>query len=273
MIILNGRKISEKILDNISKNLKKEKTKPSLAVVLVGNDKASELYVKIKEEKAKKVGIGFSLFRFKENANEKKILEKIKNLNNDEKINGIIVQLPLPKKFNTPKIISSINFAKDVDGFSSQGESSRNIPEPVFPTAIMKLLESSNQKLGNKKAVVISNSKLFGEVMSKILRKKKIKAEYVLKKEVKNNLARIKKADILVSAVGNKGIIRGEMVKNGAILIDGGISKKGKKVFGDIDFESVKKIKGFLSPVPGGVGPMTVACLLENVYLSSKRQK
>lgn len=270
MKILDGKKISEKILDDISKDLKKNKSKPGLAVILIGNDKASELYVKIKKEKSKKVGISFFLFRFKESSDEKEILEKIESLNDDKKINGIIVQLPLPKKFHTQKIINLINPKKDVDGFSSRGE--KNIIEPVFPMAIIKLLESSKQKIGGKKAIVISNSRVFGEMMSEKLRKKKINAEYILKKEIKNNIDKIKDSNIIVSAVGVKGMIKGGMIRSGTIIIDGGIFKKGKKVFGDVDFESVKNIPGFLSPVPGGVGPMTVACLLENVFLAFKRQ-
>ncbi len=277
MKILDGKKIAEKILDDISKDLKKNKSKPGLAVILIGNDKASELYVKIKKEKSKKIGIDFFLFRFRENSSEKTILEKIENLNHDKKINGIIVQLPLPKKFHTQKIIDAINPVKDVDGFHPENIKlflkGRGEIFPVFPQAIFKLIESSKQKLSNRKAVIISNSKLFGEIMLEALRKEKIKAEYILRKEIKNNLDEIKNSDIVVSAVGMKKVIKGEMIKSGAIIIDGGISKEGKKVFGDVDFESVKKIKGFISPVPGGVGPMTVACLLENVLLAFKSQK
>lgn len=276
MKILDGKKISEKILDNISKDLKKNKSKPGLAVILTGNDKASELYVKIKKEKAKKVGINFLLFRFKEKSDEKIILEKIKSLNDEKKINGIIVQLPLPKKFHTQKIIDAINPVKDVDGFHPENIKlfleKRGEIFPVFPQAIFKLIESSKQNLRNKKAIIISNSKLFGEIMLEALKKEDIKAKYILKKEISDNLEKIKKADILISAVGNREIIKGDMVKSGVIIIDGGISKKGKKVFGDVDFKSVEHLKGFISPVPGGAGPMTVACLLENVFLAFKSQ-
>lgn len=276
MDILDGKKIAEKILDGISKNLRKAKTKPGLAVILIGKDKASQLYVKIKKEKAKKVGIDFFLFKFKENLSEKTILEKIKSLNSNKKINGIIVQLPLPKKFNTQKIINAINPEKDSDGFHPVNIKlfldGKGKVFPVFPQAILKLIESSRQELAGKRAITISNSKLFGEVMSETLRKEKIRAEYILKKEIRNNLAKIKKAGILVSAVGSREIIKGGMIKSGAVVIDGGISKKGKKVFGDVDFDSVKNISGFISPVPGGVGPMTVACLLRNVLAAFENQ-
>jgi len=277
MKILDGKKISEKILDDISRNLKKNKSKPGLAVVLIGNDKASELYVKIKKEKAKKVGINFILFRFEEKTNEKIILEKIKSLNDEKKINGIIVQLPLPKKFHTQKIINAIDPVKDVDGFHPENiklflEGKGEI-FPVFPQAVFKLIESSKQELKDKKAIIISNSKLFGEIMREALRKEKMKAEYILKKEISDNLEKIKKADILISAVGSRGIIKSDMVKSGVIIIDGGISKRGRKVFGDVDSESTRNLSGFISPVPGGAGPVTVACLLENVWEAFRNKK
>lgn len=277
MEILDGKKIAEKILKDISRDLRKLKTRPSLAVVLIGNDKASELYVKIKKEKAHEVGIDFSLFRFKDDSDESVILEKIRDLSDDKKINGIIVQLPLPKKFNTQKIINAVSPAKDVDGFNPEniklflGNKDRFFP--VFPQAILKLVESSKQNIVGKSAVVISNSKLFGEIMSEALGKKKIKAGYVLKKEISDNTEKIKEADILISAVGRKGIVTSDMIKNGAIVIDGGISKEGKKVFGDVDLGNMKSLSGFVSPVPGGVGPMTVACLLKNVFEAFKSQR
>jgi methylenetetrahydrofolate dehydrogenase (NADP+)/methenyltetrahydrofolate cyclohydrolase len=266
MKLLNGKKTADAILKNIAREIKAKKTKPGLAVLLIGKDRASEIYVRIKKKRAEEIGMDFSLFRFNRNNSDKEVVKKIKNLNDDKKINGIIVQLPLPKKFNTQKIINSINPEKDVDGFLNKCEELM----PVFPQAIIKLIESSKKKLGGRKAIVISNSKLFGEMMLEALRRKKIKSEYVLRKEISKNIAKIKKADILVSAVGVRGIIKNEMMKEGMIVIDGGIIKIGKKVFGDVDFESTKKLRGFITPVPGGVGPVTVACLLENVYLASK---
>ena len=277
--LLQGKKISEKILDSLRNKIKKEKIKPALAVILVGDNKASQVYVSLKEKAAEKVGIGFVSFRFKSDSAEKDILKKIKEINSDKKISGLIVQLPLPKKFATQKIIDAIDPRKDVDGFHPEnlklflkGESDIF---PVFPKAIMRILESIETRhassVRNKKSVVIANSKIFGETMLAALRKKGIKAEYILTGKIKNNLAKIKQTDILITALGQPGLITGEMVKKGVIVVDGGITKKGKKVLGDVDFVSSENKASYITPVPGGVGPVTIACLLENVYLAAKK--
>ncbi|MFA5777191.1 MAG: bifunctional 5,10-methylenetetrahydrofolate dehydrogenase/5,10-methenyltetrahydrofolate cyclohydrolase [Parcubacteria group bacterium] len=276
MKLLNGKKISEKILLDLTKKVKKAKKKPFLAVIMIGENEASEIYVSLKEKKAKIAGIGFKLYKFNNDASQGLVIDLIKKLNADSETNGIIVQLPLPGKFNTQKIINTINPEKDVDGFHPENIKlflkGKERFFPVFPQAIMEAIESSKKKFERKKAVVVANSKLFGEMMLKALERKKIKGEYILKKDVLKNSSKIKKADILITAIGSKGIIKGETIKSGAIVIDGGISKKNGKVFGDVDFESAKKIAGFLTPVPGGVGPVTVACLLNNVLEAFKNQ-
>ncbi len=269
MKLLEGKKISDKILESIKKKINQQKTKPGLAVILVGDDPASKIYVNLKEKAAKKVGINFYKFEFKKDALEKSIIRKIKELNSDKKINGIIVQLPLPKKFQTQKIINSISLLKDVDGFSAQEKNAAL--QPVFPGAIIKMIESSGTNLKNKKAIIIANSKIFGETMKKSLARKKMKSEYILSKEIKREINKIQKADIVISAVGKINLIKGEMMKRGVIVVDGGIVKKNGKTFGDVDFEAVSQKASFISPVPGGVGPVTIACLLENVYLASKK--
>ena len=276
MKLLEGKKISEKVLNEVKTSIRKEKLKPVLAVVLVGDDKASEIYVKLKGKAAKKVGIGFKLYKFRKTEKENKIIETVKKLSRDKKISGIIIQLPLPKKFNTQKIINSLDSRKDVDGFHPQNV--RKFIEytgeiwPVFPHAIVRLIKSSGMKIENKKAVVLANSVRFGEVMGAALRNKGMKASYILARNIKNKLREIKLADVVISAIGKPGLVKGVMTKKDVVIIDGGITKKGKKVLGDVDFESVKKASGYLSPVPGGVGPVTIACLLENVYLASKKQ-
>lgn len=257
MKLLKGKIVADKILRDLKIRIAKKKKKPGLAVILVGDNKASKLYVALKEKAANAVGINFHLIQFNKSESEKTILKEIKELDVDPMTHGIIVQLPLPKKFNTQKIIDAIGPKKDADGFSGKN--------PVFPQAILKLIESSGQKLKNKKAIVIANSKIFGEMMSETLKSKKINAEYILAKKPKSNLEKIKEADIVITAVGKSKLIRGVMLKKGAIVIDGGITKRGKKVLGDVDFESVSKVAGWLSPVPGGVGPVTIACLLQNV--------
>lgn len=272
MKLLKGKRISEKILKTLKNRIKREKLKPTLAVFLVGEDKASEIYVNLKSKAAEHVGIKFLLLKFKKTEREAKIIQKIEELNKNKKISGIIVQLPLLKKFNTQKIINTIDPAKDVDGFHPKNLKYflSGQPEicPVFPMAIMKFLKPSF----GKKAVVIAHSKKFGEIMIAALKKKKVKATYILQKEANKNLVEIKRADIIISAVGQPGLIKGDMIKKGAIIIDGGITKVKKKVLGDVDFYSVKNTANYLTPVPGGVGPVTIACLLENVYLAAKKQ-
>lgn len=275
MKLLKGKIIADKILSKISLEIKGGKIAPVLAVILIGKNKASETYVELKEKAARKVGIGFYLFRFSEKSKESEIIQKIKELNRNKEISGIIVQLPLPGKFNAQKIINAIDPKKDADGFHPeniklflQGKGS---VDPVFPKAIVKMIESVNVDLKGKKAIVVANSEKFGRTMKVALGKDKISAEYLLQKNFKKYFSVIALADIIISAIGNPGVIKSGMVKKGAIVVDGGIAKKGKKVLGDVNFDSVKNVAGYLSPVPGGVGPVTVACLLENVYLLSKK--
>ena len=269
MKLLKGKGIAEKILAEVKKDVKNRRIKPGLAVVLVGNNPASEIYVKLKAKAAKQVNIRFKLVRFKADTSENKIVSAIKKLNADKRINGIIVQLPLPQKFNKRKVISAIDPRKDVDGFHpinlKKFLAGKISVYPVFPLAIMKLLEASKVKLSDKKAVIIANSKEFGLVMRQALKLRRIKAKYIFSKNLEKNFDLLKGSDIVVTAMGKPGLIRGNMLKKDAVVIDGGINKTGKRVLGDGDFESVKSVASCLSPVPGGVGPVTIACLLKNV--------
>jgi len=277
MKLLYGSPIAKKILASLKEDIFRSEQKPGLAVILIGKDKASEIYVGLKEKKAKEIGMNFSLFNFDENSAEEEILKCIVQLNEDEKVNGVIVQLPLPAGFNTEKIISAIDPKKDVDGFHPdnankflKGESGIY---PVFPHAIVKLLESAGENLEGKKGVVIGNSQEFGRLMQLALEQKGLLTDFISATQLSSNLGKIKQADVVVSAVGLPGLLRGEMLQEGAIVIDGGIEKVGEKVVGDVDFGSTKDKNGYLSPVPGGVGPLTIACLLENTLLAFKAQK
>lgn len=277
MKLLYGAPIAKKILAALKADILSEAEKPGLAVVLIGKNKASQIYVGLKEKKAKEIGMNFFLFNFTEDAPEMEILQCLEKLNRDPKINGIIVQLPLPIGFDTKKIISALEPKKDVDGFHPanaekflKGESEIF---PVFPHAIVKLLESAGENLAGKQAVIIGNSQEFGNLVRVVLEQKGLSTEFLVAGEISSQLGKIKEADVVVSAVGSPGLVRGQMLKDGTIIIDGGIEKVGDQVFGDVDFGSTKDLAGFITPVPGGVGPVTIACLLENTYLAFKALK
>ena len=268
MKLLDGKLVSEKILDSICSKVCKKGVHPHLAVFLVGDDPASELYVSLKEKAAKSVGIDVSLYKFSAKEKQESVLECVKMMSADEDIDGILVQLPLPSEFDTDLIIKAIDPKKDVDGFSSQSGLF-----PVFPRAILLLAKSSGVDLKEKNALVIANSDEFGKAMIDMLKNENMTAEYILSKNISSNLGKIKAADVVISAVGSPGLLRGEMFKDGAIVNDGGIEKVNGVTVGDVDFASTKEKEGFLSPVPGGVGPVTIACLLEIVYLAFESRK
>jgi len=269
MQLLKGKPTAERLLIGLKEDIESREKKPGLAVILVGNDPASEIYVKLKAQAAERVGVRFKLIRFRADVAEDKVIFAVKKLNTDENINGVIVQLPLPEKLDSQRIIGTIAPGKDADGIHPDNTKAflaeKPSVYPAFPRAILKLLESSKTDLKGKQAVILANSREFGSVIRQALELKGVKAKYVLSKDLDRNLKLLKKADILVTAVGKPGLVRGDMLKKDVIAIDGGVTKTEKGVVGDVDFESVKKVAGFVSPVPGGVGPVTIACLLQNV--------
>ncbi|KKQ45807.1 MAG: Bifunctional protein FolD [Candidatus Moranbacteria bacterium GW2011_GWC2_37_8] len=276
MKLLYGKPVADKILDNLKAEISKETVKPGLAVILVGDDKASHIYVNLKEKKAQEIGMNFFRFDLLKNVTQGEIIERIEMLNNDRMVNGIIVQLPLPEGFDTEKIITSIDPKKDADGFHLENTKKFLFGKgdiwPVFPRAIVSLLESSKEDIVGKKAIVVANSQEFGSIMVAALNQKGLEAEYVISNDISSNLGKIEGADVVVSAVGSPGLLKGQMFKSGSIVIDGGIEKVGEQVFGDVDFGSTEGLSGFITPVPGGVGPLTIACLLENTYLAFRNQ-
>ncbi len=277
MKLLYGKPIADSILERLEGSISGYEKKPGLAVVLIGTDKASQLYVSLKEKKAQEIGMNFFKFELAENIAENEVLQLIDKLNLDENVHGIIVQLPLPAGFDTTKIIAAIDPEKDVDGFHPTNsrlflDGEKGIL-PVFPRAIMQLIENAKENLSGKRAVVIANSDDFGKIMSVMMENKKIFTQYVLVENISLNLEQIKDADIVVSAVGSPELLKGQMLKSGSIVIDGGITKVGDKVLGDVDFGSTEALDGHITPVPGGVGPVTIACLLENTFLAFEAQE
>jgi methylenetetrahydrofolate dehydrogenase (NADP+)/methenyltetrahydrofolate cyclohydrolase len=277
MKLLFGKPVAQKILSRLEGDISLLERKPGLAVILVGNDQASQIYVNLKEKTAKEIGMNFFRLDMSKDVSQAEILQQIQKLNSDSNVDGIIVQLPLPKNFDTQKIITSIDPKKDADGFHPINAGfflkGANGIAPVFPRAILQLIKSSGEKLENKTGIVIANSDEFGKIMCAMLKQENIKSQYILSENIFFNLEKIKASDVVVSAVGSPGLLRGEMFKEGSIIIDGGIEKVGKAVLGDVDFGSTQSFSGFITPVPGGVGPVTIACLLENVYLAFEAQQ
>ena len=278
MIIIDGKKIAEDLrlnLRNEVKNLKKKYNKvPGLTVILIGEYTPSKIYVRNKEKSALEIGINSEIIKYPETVDEKTVLEKISELNKDENISGILVQLPLPKHISLKKLIDAIDPNKDVDGFhpinvgnlSSGYESSI----PCTPLGCHLLIKKIEPNLSGKKAVVLGRSNLNGKPMAQLLLKENCTVTIVHSK-TKNLKEECLKADILVVAVGIPKLVKGDWVKKGSIVIDVGINKTEEGIVGDVDFDEVSKFSKAITPVPGGVGPMTIACLLKNTIECFKK--
>jgi methylenetetrahydrofolate dehydrogenase (NADP+)/methenyltetrahydrofolate cyclohydrolase len=266
--IINGRSIAGKIRYNLKNKIAKLKKKPGLAIIMVGKNHASEVYVRLKEKAAREIGMNFRKYLLPANIKLIQLIKLIERLNRDKKINGIVVQFPLPKHLDEDRIVEAINPKKDVDGFHPANvallEKGRPTIIPGVLAGILRLLVSTKVSLKNKRAVILSNARVFAEPLAFLLEQKRLKTKIIYPPfhGIKKSL---RLADIVISAVGRPHLINGQMIKDGAILIDVGFSRVGGKVAGDFDFASCAKKAGYITPVPGGVGPMTVAMLLFNV--------
>ena len=277
--LIDGRSISDKIKNNVKvevENLKKSEIGVCLAVVLVGNDPASKIYVKNKRVACEKVGIVSKEIVLDEKISENELLSIINNLNRDNKINGILVQLPLPKHLNETKVINSIDPLKDVDAFCPINVGKIMIGNcdflPCTPAGVLDLIDSTGVSVCGKNCVVIGRSNIVGKPMAMLLlhRSGTVTVCHSRTKGLKNFT---QNADILISAVGISNFVKADMVKPGAIVIDVGINRgENGKICGDVDFEGVKEVAGYITPVPGGVGPMTIAKLMENALKAAKIQ-
>ncbi len=271
MMIIDGKKEAELLRDGIKKEvlkIKESKNKvPGLTVILIGNYIPSQIYVKNKEKNSKEVGMNSDVIKYSDDVTEKEILEKIKELNNDQNVSGILVQLPLPKQINKEKIINAIHPSKDVDGFNpvNVGNLSSGYKGlvPCTPMGCLMLIKKVEKNLSGKHAVIIGRSNLNGKPMAQLLLKENCTVTIVHSK-TKDLQQECLKADILVAAVGVPNLVKKDWVKKDAIVIDVGINKLNDKIVGDVEFDQVKDIAKAITPVPGGVGPMTIACLLKN---------
>lgn len=267
-IILDGKKLRDKILVRLKSKLDTMGKKPTLAVILANDDPASLIYVNNKKKTAEKIGIISSVFTFPKNVDEKTLINKIRELNNDKNITAILVQLPLPEHINKQKILNTIDPKKDVDGlcdynFGKLFAGEKPYAYPCTPKGVLLLLDEYNIELEGKHAVVVGRSNLVGKPLAQMLLNRNATVT-VCHSKTKNLPDITKTADVLVSAVG-ENIIEEKMLKPNCVVVDVGIFKDNEgKLHGDVDFENVSKIASYISPVPGGVGPMTIASLMLN---------
>ena len=277
-MIIDGKKISavlrEKLKEKVSKLKSTYNAVPGLTVILVGEDPPSKIYVKNKEKSAIEVGINSEVIRYPDNVEEKVILNKIKELNKNDKVSGILVQLPLPKHIDKRKVIENIDPKKDVDGLHPVNvgnlSSGYNSTIPCTPLGCYLLIKNTEKNLNGKHAVIIGRSNLNGKPMTQLLLKENctVTITHSKTKDLKSECSR---ADIIVAAVGRPKLVKGDWVKKGAIVIDVGINKTDSGLVGDVDFDEVAKVAKAITPVPGGVGPMTIACLLNNTVECFKK--
>ncbi len=290
MIIIDGKKTSEQIQEEIAAEVVKIKAAggkvPHLAAVLVGNDGGSETYVASKVKTCERIGFGSSLFRFPDSVTEADLLQKIDELNNDPIVDGFIIQLPLPKHISDQKVIERISPKKDVDGFHpvNIGRMALNLPTYISatPFGILKLLERYAIETTGKHCVVIGRSNIVGSPMSILMARNGYPGNctVTLTHSKTRNLKELcLQADIIIAALGKPGFLTADMVKDGAVVIDVGITriksettKSGWKLLGDVDYEAVAPKCSYITPVPGGVGPMTIASLLLNTLKASRRE-
>lgn len=274
--IIDGKKIADGILDRLKSKVRSMNEKPGLALVLVGDNPASEIYVNFKEKTCKEVGFYCERHNLGKGVDEMELLSLVTQLNNNQKIHGILVQLPLPKQIDESLVTNSILPHKDVDGFTavSLGHlfSHNTIMAPATARACMLLIESTGIKIEGKNAVVVGRSNIVGKPVAMMLLEKNATVT-VCHSKTKSLAEHTKKADILVVAAGKPKLITEGMVKEGAVVIDVGINRVNGKIVGDVDFENVKDVAGFITPVPKGVGPMTIAMLMENTLKAMELAK
>ena len=287
MIILDGKKISNDIKAEIAVSVKEIVAKgsrpPHLVAVIVGDDGASLTYVGSKVRACKRVGFESTLIKLPETISENELIEKVNELNNDENIDGYIVQLPLPKHIDSQKILMAVDADKDVDGFHPTNFGKMALSLPTFisatPFGIMELLKRYNVDTSGKHTVVIGRSDIVGRPISILMSQKSNPGNSTVTlahSRTKNIEGLTKQADIIISALGVPNFVKEDMVKDGAVIVDVGItrvaddSQKGYKIVGDVDYENVSKKSSYITPVPGGVGPMTIAMLLKNTLLAYK---
>ena len=278
-VIIDGKSLAKEIRENLKKEAEKLRDKgiiPHLAVIMVGDNDASKVYVRNKSRACEEIGIEFKEYLLPNTTKQSELIELIKKLNEDKKVNGILLQSPIPKPLNIQKAFNTISPEKDVDGFNPYNVGNLCIGQdgfiPCTPLGIMKMFEKYNIEIDGKKVAIIGRSNIVGKPMAQCMLAKNATVTIChsrtreLKKEVKD-------ADIIISASGKRNIVTSDMVKDEVVIIDVGMNRNDEgKLCGDVDFEKIKEKASYITPVPGGVGPMTIAMLMENVIKATKKQ-
>lgn len=277
--LINGKELAKKVRKDLKQEvitLKEKGVNPKLAVIMVGNDPASSVYVKNKSKACEKVGIEFEEYLLEENTTEDELLNLIEKLNNDNSVNGILLQSPVPKHIDINKAFRTISPDKDVDGFNPVNVGNLTIGEDAFisctPYGIVKMFEEYNIELEGKNAVILGRSNIVGKPMIQCMLNKNATVT-VCHSRTKNIEEITRNADVVISAIGKPKFVKENMVKDGSVVIDVGINRlEDGSIVGDVDFDTVSKKASYITPVPGGVGPMTIAMLLNNVVKAAKIQ-
>lgn len=276
--LIDGKTLAQTVRAGLAKQIEASPNEvmPVLAVVMVGENDASQIYVRNKKKAAAEIGMGCEVVEFAESIGEHALMTAIEELNDNHHINGIIIQQPLPGHINPLKILSAVSPEKDVDGFSPQNVGLLSLKEPdavvaATPKGILQLLQSTGENLSGKHAVIIGRSNIVGRPLAMLLLNHDCTVT-ICHTKTQNLKDMVKQADIVISACGCPKIVKKDWVKSGAIVIDVGINREEGKLCGDVDFDEVKEVAGYITPVPGGVGPMTVAMLLENTWEAAQKQ-
>ena len=278
-IIIDGKSLAKKIRQELKEEcdeLKNNGINPKLAVIMVGDDPASKVYIRNKSKACEDVGIEYEEFILKDETTQEKLIELIKKLNNDKIINGILLQSPIPKHLNINEAFKAITYMKDVDGFTPSSVGKLCIGEDTFisctPYGVMKMFQEYNIDLTGKDVVILGRSNIVGKPLIQCCLQKNATVT-VCHSKTKNLAEHTKRADVVISAIGQSKFVKEDMVKDGAVIIDVGINRgEDGKLTGDVDFENVEKKASYITPVPGGVGPMTIAMLMNNVIKATKEQ-
>lgn len=278
--LLDGKQIAKDYRQGLKEQVEELKTKgytPKLSVIIVGNDGASLSYVKSKKKAAEKIGMISEIIHLDEDTSEQDVLSELERLNNDDSVSGILVQVPLPEQVSEQKVLEAITPEKDVDGFHPSNIGKLYIDEQTFvpctPLGIMEILKHADIDIEGKNAVVIGRSHIVGQPVSKLLLQQNATVT-ILHSRSKDMASFVKDADIVVSAVGKPELVTKDMVKEGAVIVDvGNTPDENGKLKGDVDFEEVQEVAGAITPVPGGVGPLTITMVLNNTLLAEKMRR